>query len=78
MLQMMEGRSDLDQSLKECLVRLIAFQPFAFPMLMSFEEFPIAIAAKAVCEISACPFKDHRFFIITAGGCALRIRTCGS
>lgn len=77
-LEMVEGRSDLDQGLEESLLRFIAFEPHGFPMFVRVKKLLIAIAAKAFRERSLCPVKRHRVFIINWALYAWWTRTCDS
>ncbi len=49
-VEMVKGGSDLDEGLEEALLRLIQFEPCAFPGLMGLKEFPGAVACEAFSE----------------------------
>jgi hypothetical protein len=45
-------------------------------MLVGSEELLVAIAVETFCQRAACPFKEHRSFIIAAFGMAQIWRKC--
>lgn len=49
-VEMVKSCSDLDEGLEEAFLRLIQFEPCAFPELVSLEEFPGAVAREAFSE----------------------------
>jgi hypothetical protein len=54
-VQMVEGGCHLNEGLKKTLLGLVEFEPRAFPVLVCFEELPVAVAGETFGEIGRGP-----------------------
>jgi hypothetical protein len=77
-LKVVECRRNLNQSLKERFLRLVASQPDALPVFMRQKIFAALVAMQTFRQRSRTPVKRHQSLIAALSGtnCELRTKNC--